>query len=238
MLDMKSIGKKIKDARTKKNMTQLELADIFGVSYQAVSNWERGNTMPDITKLPDIAKALDLNIADLLGDSEAANAVNKVTSPDDTPLSASEIAEIAPILPPQVIIDNVKKTSEQGSLNIEVLLELAPFLDDEYLDGLVLNSEITNIDDIVELAPFISDFALDKLVERANPDNLEDLIELAPFLSRNALDLVVDKAIANGSTSDLVAFAPFLGKKSMKKIVDSLLHSNNPKDISSFAPFL
>ncbi|AOZ97764.1 helix-turn-helix domain-containing protein [Butyrivibrio hungatei] len=238
MLDMKSIGKKIKDARTKKNMTQLELADIVGVSYQAVSNWERGNTMPDITKLPDIAKALELNIADLLGDNEAANAVNKVTSDDDTPLSASEIAEIAPILPPQVITDNVKKTSEQAPLNIEVLLELAPFLDDEYLDGLVLNSEITNIDDIVELAPFISDFALDKLVERANPDNLEDLIELAPFLSRNALDLVVDKAIANGSTSDLVAFAPFLEKKSMKKIVDCLLHSNNPKDISSFAPFL
>lgn len=238
MLDMKSIGKKIKDARTKKNMTQLELADIVGVSYQAVSNWERGNTMPDITKLPDIAKALELNIADLLGDNEVANAINKVTSDDDTPLSASEIAEIAPILPPQVITDNVKKTSEQAPLNIEALLELAPFLDDEYLDGLVLNSEITNIDDIVELAPFISDFALDKLVERANPDNLEDLIELAPFLSRNALDLVVDKAIANGSTSDLVAFAPFLGKKSMKKIVDSLLHSNNPKDISSFAPFL
>lgn len=238
MLDMKSIGKKIKDARTKKNMTQLELADIVGVSYQAVSNWERGNTMPDITKLPDIAKALELNIADLLGDNEAANAINKVTSDNDTPLSASEIAEIAPILPPQVITDNVKKTSEQAPLNIEALLELAPFLDDEYLDGLVLNSEITNIDDIVELAPFISDFALDKLVERANPDNLEDLIELAPFLSRNALDLVVDKAIANGSTSDLVAFAPFLGKKSMKKIVDSLLHSNNPKDISSFAPFL
>lgn len=238
MLDMKSIGKKIKDARTKKNMTQLELADIVNVSYQAVSNWERGNTMPDITKLPDIAKALELNIADLLGDNEAANAINKVTSDDDTPLSASEIAEIAPILPPQVITDNVKKTSEQAPLNIEALLELAPFLDDEYLDGLVLNSEITNIDDIVELAPFISDFALDKLVERANPDTLENLIELAPFLSRNALDLVVDKAIANGSTSDLVAFAPFLGKKSMKKIVDCLLHSNNPKDISSFAPFL
>lgn len=42
MFNMNKIGKIIKDARTKKNMTQLELADKMGVSYQAVSNWERG----------------------------------------------------------------------------------------------------------------------------------------------------------------------------------------------------
>ena len=44
MLDMNKVAKNIKNARTKKNMTQLELADIVGVSYQAVSNWERGNS--------------------------------------------------------------------------------------------------------------------------------------------------------------------------------------------------
>ena len=42
MIDMNRVGKCIKNARTNKNMTQLELADIVGVSYQAVSNWERG----------------------------------------------------------------------------------------------------------------------------------------------------------------------------------------------------
>ena len=36
---MKKVGKNIKAARTEKNMTQLELADILGVSYQAVLNW-------------------------------------------------------------------------------------------------------------------------------------------------------------------------------------------------------
>lgn len=51
MIDMNRVGKCIKNARTNKNMTQLELADIVGVSYQAVSNWERGNSMPDIAKL-------------------------------------------------------------------------------------------------------------------------------------------------------------------------------------------
>ena len=42
MFDMSKIGKKIKTARTEKNMTQMNLADALGISYQAVSNWERG----------------------------------------------------------------------------------------------------------------------------------------------------------------------------------------------------
>lgn len=36
------VGRKIKELRMKNNMTQMNLADLLGVSYQAVSNWERG----------------------------------------------------------------------------------------------------------------------------------------------------------------------------------------------------
>ena len=37
-------------------MTQMELADRMGISFQVVSNWERGNSMPDISKLPELAE--------------------------------------------------------------------------------------------------------------------------------------------------------------------------------------
>lgn len=42
MFSMERVGKKIAQLRKGKNMTQLELADLMGVSFQAVSNWERG----------------------------------------------------------------------------------------------------------------------------------------------------------------------------------------------------
>ena len=42
MFDTVKIGKKIKQARLNRNLTQMKLADAMGVSYQAVSNWERG----------------------------------------------------------------------------------------------------------------------------------------------------------------------------------------------------
>ena len=42
MFVMKKVGRRISELRKRKNMTQLELADRMGISFQAVSNWERG----------------------------------------------------------------------------------------------------------------------------------------------------------------------------------------------------
>lgn len=42
MFDMVRIGKRIAEFRKQNNMTQLALADAMGISFQAVSNWERG----------------------------------------------------------------------------------------------------------------------------------------------------------------------------------------------------
>ena len=42
MFNMNQVGRKIVTLRKENNMTQTELADKMGVSFQAVSNWERG----------------------------------------------------------------------------------------------------------------------------------------------------------------------------------------------------
>ena len=54
MFNMTGTAERIKNARIAKNMTQMNIADALGVSYQAVSNWERGNSMPDIGKLGEL----------------------------------------------------------------------------------------------------------------------------------------------------------------------------------------
>ena len=44
MFHMEKVGRKIAQLRKSHNMTQLELADKLGISFQAVSNWERGGS--------------------------------------------------------------------------------------------------------------------------------------------------------------------------------------------------
>ena len=74
--DTRDVAKRIKDARIKKNLTQMNLADEMSVSYQAVSNWERGNSMPDISKLRELCSILDISI-DYLLSGEMSAAVGK-----------------------------------------------------------------------------------------------------------------------------------------------------------------
>lgn len=53
-----TIGKNLKRLRREKNITQDQLADILGVSYQSVSRWETGLCYPDIELLPTISDFL------------------------------------------------------------------------------------------------------------------------------------------------------------------------------------
>ncbi len=50
-----NIGEKIKNLRKERGLSQNALADRLGVTFQAVSKWETGATMPDLTLIPAIA---------------------------------------------------------------------------------------------------------------------------------------------------------------------------------------
>ena len=65
------IGEKIRLLRTKNKMTQEQLADRLGISYQSVSRWENGITYPDIEILPAIAKHFAVSLDYLLGQDDA-----------------------------------------------------------------------------------------------------------------------------------------------------------------------
>ncbi len=67
------LGENIKKFRLKKGMTQETLADFLGVTFQSVSRWERGESYPDITTLPEIASFFKVSIEELLGVNKAEN---------------------------------------------------------------------------------------------------------------------------------------------------------------------
>ena len=63
-MDTKDI---ILDLRTKKGLSQEELADKVFVTRQAVSRWENGETIPNIETLKLLSKFFDVSINTLLG---------------------------------------------------------------------------------------------------------------------------------------------------------------------------
>lgn len=72
-MDVNYIGNKIADLRKQKKLTQKELGDMIGVSYGAVSKWERCLNYPDIELLQPLANALDTSVSELMGLQEAAS---------------------------------------------------------------------------------------------------------------------------------------------------------------------
>lgn len=65
---MKNFGSNLSGLRKRKGYTQEELAEILGVSPQAVSKWENGLSCPDITLLHEIAHLFYVSIDELLND--------------------------------------------------------------------------------------------------------------------------------------------------------------------------
>lgn len=59
-MDQYKIGKFIAERRKEQNMTQKELADRLGITDRAVSKWENGRCMPDLSLLQPLSKALDI----------------------------------------------------------------------------------------------------------------------------------------------------------------------------------
>jgi len=278
MFDTTMIGKKIKQARINLNMTQMNLADAMGVSYQAVSNWERGNSMPDISKLVDLCTALHITVNELLGIESPA--VTKAMAQEE--LTMEELAEVAPVLPPQTIMerrevkrkemeqklqvglrqifgadsDFRKDMSELAILSVDAaeskrrekrkrrkldlsrIADMAPFLDEEYLDQLLENADLSDLDGLDEIAPFLSKETLENLLERANVDDLEIIAEVAPFLSKAALDKIAMHCLESGTTDGIEELAPFLSKETLSAVVAAAIAGEVKVDLEELYPFL
>ena len=60
-----AIGMKIKTLRKQHNITQRDLAKILCVTSQAISKWENGKNMPDISVLPMVARLFGISMDEL-----------------------------------------------------------------------------------------------------------------------------------------------------------------------------
>ena len=70
MLDKEKIGRRIAFFRKERGVTQKELAEFLHISYQAVSKWESGKSLPAVEMLHGISKLLNVTVDALLNEEE------------------------------------------------------------------------------------------------------------------------------------------------------------------------
>lgn len=118
MFDTNKVASNIKNARIKKNMTQMNLADEMGVSYQAVSNWERGTSMPDISKLPELCKILNISFEELVGERSAETGIaEKLMQDENADVTLEELAQVGELVEPDKMERKVNDLNRLAVLN-------------------------------------------------------------------------------------------------------------------------
>lgn len=73
-----TIGERIRKARKEAGLTQAQLAEILGISYVGVSQWESGKRNPKFETLEKIASALHVQIVDLLPERSKEDVLDMV----------------------------------------------------------------------------------------------------------------------------------------------------------------
>ena len=62
-----SFGKKLKELRIEKGLSQREIGKILGVCNQTISFWENASREPDLDSLVEVAKFFEVSVDYLLG---------------------------------------------------------------------------------------------------------------------------------------------------------------------------
>ena len=66
LIDKNKVGLYIKQLRVQKGITQNELAKALNVTFQAVSRWENGDSLPDSSILIELGEVLGSNVETIL----------------------------------------------------------------------------------------------------------------------------------------------------------------------------
>ena len=216
MFDVAKIAKHIRELRISKNMTQKNLADELGVSYQAVSNWERGNSMPDISKLEDLSRIFSCTIDELLGASRETEVVKQVVRKEHHDLKLKDVALVSPMLDPE--------QSERLATDIGI------------------GEDGAGLPDLIVLAPYLSEDVIFGMLEqcpaKVNLCKSSDMARLVPYLGEDSMNELAELVIKAENWKVLAAIAPFVSHWTLRKAAAVMVEKGHLKELESIAPYM
>lgn len=141
-MNKEKIAGQISSLRKAKGFTQNELGERVGVSFQAVSKWERGETLPDISVLPDLAKVLETSIDNILLGGEKQVEYKGKISVSDMKTGLNHLKKMGESLGK----DNLIYRSAVKGINTEMNVDVEEaFTDDYVFEAFLAEAVIQNL---------------------------------------------------------------------------------------------
>lgn len=196
--ELQQIGSRLSVCRQNKNMTQEELANKLGITPQALSKWERGSSLPDISMLPDIAHMLEVSADYLLGisqqnvvgkaDGEIQRRIGENLRKSLEPLELIFGEELVPLFMDKKYVDEIKELRFQLSYE-GILLPVFRIRDEAKLDAhefmvlsyqnVLYSEKLAHMDEktLHYMIEKMGDCIREKYYEIVSPDLLAGLVD-------------------------------------------------------------
>ena len=145
---MNEIGLFIKKLRKEKGLTQSELAEKLNISFQAVSKWENGETLPDTAILLDLCNELDTSVDTLLNGGVVINKKRKLIKVENIVNGFNHLASLKDCFGENSTFYKgiIKGISTEMNFNFEEALSVNPqVLYTEVVIQYILNGYVVDI---------------------------------------------------------------------------------------------
>lgn len=209
------ISQNLKVLRKKNSLTQLEMAGALFVTPQAVSKWERGESLPDISLVPKLAQLFDVSISALWAESI-----------DERPNSSlQQLNELSHSFVSDVLIGNVLSELKAVSDVKDVVIRFDFFLlltDGQKAEVVSAILAIPGSDYLVEeFYYYLSSGQKGQVVITLLTDERYPALELLiPMMTKSVRTTALESALANQALDFLEELLPFLNQSQKQLIID------------------
>lgn len=208
----------------------MNVAEKLGLTPQAVSKWERSESMPDITLLPEIAKVYGITVEDILTAGEAGE-----------PYDFANIMQALNTFVDEQIFEKVRREFEKASHVQELTVPMDFFMalngrQKDVLLALLLDMDGYGavIDDIMQ---YLNIAQRSRVIRRVAENGDYDVLEmLIPFMTRDVRTEIVLLLLERGKYDLLEEMLLFLNRAQKNLVIQYYL--KNALDLDELENFL
>lgn len=135
------IGKYIRRKRIEMHLTQKDLAEKLSLSFQAISKWETGSTLPDTSILLELSDVLEVTVDQILNAGVFRKRMNKKINIEEVADSIQSILRVKDVLGPN---NGIYKTMMQG-LNADMEVPFEETLQDPQMREIFVAKSVVQL---------------------------------------------------------------------------------------------